>query len=371
MSTPLRVLIIEDSKDDALLLVRSLRRGGYAPTFERIETAAAMSAALDQQTWDVVISDYARPYFSAPAALALLKESGLDLPFIIVSGAIGEETAVEAMKAGAHDYIQKGNLALLIPAIERELRDAQVRRERKQAEEALRESEERYRMIFDCAADGLVTIDRRGVVTDANQRMAEMLGLRAEDYVGKRLTALGHLFPRKSLGLKRFGERMAGKEIAPYEVQIRRADGSLIDIELNARPIRRDGKTIGEIAVIRDITERKRAERLLQALNQAARSMEQAPTPEKIFAAVAGELKKLGFSCLVFLTDESQKNLFVKYWSYEAGVIEAAEKLVGLSHEDLPLLVEAVDEWRKVVWEKETVFIENVGDVVQQILQPA
>jgi signal transduction histidine kinase/FixJ family two-component response regulator len=138
MGTPLRVLIVEDSENDALLLLRELRHGGYDPTFERVDTATAMSAALAKQTWDIVLADYAMPHFSAPAALTLLQDSGLDLPFIIVSGAIGEDTAVAAMKAGAHDYIMKGKLARLNPAIERELREAVVRRERKRAEEALR-----------------------------------------------------------------------------------------------------------------------------------------------------------------------------------------------------------------------------------------
>jgi len=143
MNTPLRVLIIEDSEDDALLLVRILRRAGYDPTFEQIDTPAAMTTALNQQTWDIVISDYSMPHFNGLAALKLLKEIGLDIPFIILSGAIGEETAVAAMKTGVHDYIMKDNMARLIPAIERELREAEVRRERKQAEEELRESKRR------------------------------------------------------------------------------------------------------------------------------------------------------------------------------------------------------------------------------------
>ena len=143
MDRPLRVLIIEDSEDDALLLVRELRRGGYSPTFEQIDTPSTMTAALNQQPWDIVISDYSMPRFSGLAALELLKESGLDIPFIILSGAIGEETAVEVMRAGAHDYIMKDNLARLIPAIERELSEAEVRRQRKQAEEDLRQSNRR------------------------------------------------------------------------------------------------------------------------------------------------------------------------------------------------------------------------------------
>jgi len=142
MSTPLRVLIVEDSEDDAMLVLRELRRADYDLTSERVDTPEAMNAALDQQTWDIVLCDYAMPRFSMPAALAMVKEKGLDLPFIIVSGAIGEEAAVAAMRAGAHDYVMKGNLPRLVPAIERELREAEVRRERKQAEEGLKQSEE-------------------------------------------------------------------------------------------------------------------------------------------------------------------------------------------------------------------------------------
>jgi len=107
---PLRILVIEDSEDDAIHLIRELRRGGYEPFYERVDSADAMSSALSQRPWDLVISDYVLPQFSGPAALQLLKETGVDLPFIIVSGNIGEDIAVEAMKAGAHDYIIKGNL---------------------------------------------------------------------------------------------------------------------------------------------------------------------------------------------------------------------------------------------------------------------
>jgi diguanylate cyclase (GGDEF)-like protein len=138
MNKPIRVLIVEDSENEALLLVRELRRGGFEPVFTRVERPEAMSAQLAEKTWDLVISDYSMPQFSGIAALELLKQSGLDLPFIMVSGAIGEDVAVAAMKTGAHDYVMKGNLTRLPSAIERELRDAVVRRERKQAEEKLR-----------------------------------------------------------------------------------------------------------------------------------------------------------------------------------------------------------------------------------------
>jgi len=131
---PLRVLLIEDSEDDAALLLRQLRKGGYEPSSKRVDTPKAMRAALELREWDIILSDYNMPEFSGSAALALLRSTGIDLPFIVISGAMGEESAVTLMKAGAHDYIMKDNLARLIPAIERELREAGVRRARQRAE---------------------------------------------------------------------------------------------------------------------------------------------------------------------------------------------------------------------------------------------
>jgi two-component system, cell cycle sensor histidine kinase and response regulator CckA len=145
--TQLRVLIVEDSEDDLLLLLRELRRGDYTLDYVRVETAVEMQAALDRQAWDIVIADYTLPRFSAPAALELLQHRQRDLPFIIVSGTIGEDAAVAAMRAGAHDYLLKDNLVRLLPAVARELREAQERQKRLDAEQALRESEERFRQL--------------------------------------------------------------------------------------------------------------------------------------------------------------------------------------------------------------------------------
>ena len=137
MGTYLRILLIEDSEDDARLVLREVKRAGYDIESERVETAEAMRSALTRQPWDLIICDFSLPSFSAPHALELLKKSGIDLPFIIVSGTIGEESAVNALKAGAHDFIIKGNFARLIPAIERELKEAEVRRERREREREL------------------------------------------------------------------------------------------------------------------------------------------------------------------------------------------------------------------------------------------
>ncbi|RPJ63501.1 MAG: hybrid sensor histidine kinase/response regulator [Dehalococcoidia bacterium] len=130
----LNVLLVEDSEDDAELIVRQLEKAGFTVRYNRVDTKVAMRDAFSDRIWDAVISDYMMPNFDAIAALELMKEIGLDLPFIIVSGKIGEETAVAAMRAGAHDYLMKNNLTRLGPALERELRDARMRREKKIAE---------------------------------------------------------------------------------------------------------------------------------------------------------------------------------------------------------------------------------------------
>ena len=135
-SNILRLLIVEDSEADTWLIVRELQRGGFRTEFERVETAGAMREALDSRKWDLIISDYSMPLFAGPAALALYREQGLDIPFISVSGVIGEETAVELMKAGAHDCVMKDNLQRLVPAVRRELRAAEERRVQRQAEAA-------------------------------------------------------------------------------------------------------------------------------------------------------------------------------------------------------------------------------------------
>jgi two-component system cell cycle sensor histidine kinase/response regulator CckA len=141
MGVPLRVLMIEDSEDDAALLLRELRRGGYDVIHERVDTSAGLTLSLENQKWDLVISDHSMPHFSGIDALNILRSRGYEVPFIFVSGTIGEEAAVAALKDGAQDYLMKTNLKRLVPAIQRELREVDARRERKQLEEQLRQSQ--------------------------------------------------------------------------------------------------------------------------------------------------------------------------------------------------------------------------------------
>ena len=137
MPRPLNVLIIDDSAPDALLILRELQRGRYSPTWERVSCAEEMGSALEQRAWDLVLSDYVLARFSAPEAFRLLQERGLDLPFIVVAGSVGEEAAVEALRAGIHDYVVKDNLSRLVVTVERELREASARSERRRLQEQL------------------------------------------------------------------------------------------------------------------------------------------------------------------------------------------------------------------------------------------
>lgn len=149
--SPLRVLIVEDSQADAMLVLDEIRHAGYAPLHERVETAEAMTKALESQVWDVVLSDHSMPQFDSSGALALIHDKGLDLPFIVVSGSIGEEAAVALMKAGAHDFILKGHYARLAPAIERERRESRLRRDRHRMEQELQRSEQRLKLAMTAA----------------------------------------------------------------------------------------------------------------------------------------------------------------------------------------------------------------------------
>ena len=184
VNQPLEVLLIEDNPDDALLLERHLRRNGFDPRIMRVETSPDMYDALSKlmpasETPRVVLADYNLPNFSGPEALGMLKASGIDLPFIMLSGAVSEEAAVESMRAGAQDYVTKQNLTRLVPAIERELKEAAARRNRVAAELALRESESRFHRLVEAMPLGLLISEAAGGIVYANSAVERMLGYKA------------------------------------------------------------------------------------------------------------------------------------------------------------------------------------------------
>ncbi|MFH1113959.1 MAG: response regulator [Pseudomonadota bacterium] len=267
MSKTLQVLIVEDSEDDTLLLVRQLRRGGYRPEFRRVETGAAMREALLQQTWDVVVSDYAMPQFSAVGALSVLTDMRLDIPCLVVSGTIGEETAVSIMKAGANDYIMKDNLQRLVPAIEREIREAEMRKERRRTAEALRESEERYRSLVDNIDIGVTLLDSQFNIIMTNAAQAGFFSKRAEEVIGKK--CCDAFFGSESACPYCPAVRaMADGRPAEVEVDRPAGDGTRRNLRIKSFPtLGKDGAVTGCIEVMEDITARARME---EQLRQAA-----------------------------------------------------------------------------------------------------
>ena len=259
MTKPLRILIVEDAEDDMFLLVRELRRAGYEPVYARVETAADMKAALEQRQWDVIISDYLMPRFSGLGALAVLKETGLDLPFIIVSGNIGEDIAVNAMKAGAHDYIIKGNLARLIPAVERELREAENRRDREHAEDQLKESRQRLFLTLENMSEGFFTLDSEWRFSYVNAEATKLWGKNRAELLARTIWevapgAVGTVFDEQY--------RKAVRERVPVKFEaISPLFGSWV--EVRAYPVE------GGLAVyFHDISDRKAAEEKISRLNR-------------------------------------------------------------------------------------------------------
>ncbi|MDQ4004614.1 MAG: PAS domain S-box protein, partial [Actinomycetota bacterium] len=267
MSTPLRVLIVEDSENDTLLLLRELRRGGYEPDHERVDTAATMEAALDRRDWELVISDHSMPSFSSSAALELLRHKGfVDTPFIIVSGRIGEDAAVAAMKAGAQDYVMKDNLARLNTAIKRELGEAEVRREKRRAEE-------KYRSIFENAVEGIFQTTVDGKFVTANPALARMFGYESPEEL---LAAISDVEDQLYVDPERraeFGQLARGEGfVYGFEMQMYRKDGSVMWASANARAIRDDAdEVVGYEGFVEDITQRKRAEEALREIREAER----------------------------------------------------------------------------------------------------
>jgi two-component system cell cycle sensor histidine kinase/response regulator CckA len=289
LMAPLRVLMVEDLETDAKLVIQELRRTGRSVEFERVDTPEAMRAALERHDWDVVTSDWSMPKFSAPAALAILKENGLDLPFVIVSGTIGDGAAVEAMRAGAHDYVLKDKLGRLTPAIDREVREARERRAHRQAEEALRKSEARFRRLSESGIIGIVTANVHGQITEANDAYMQMVGYSRDELLEGHVRWADLTPPEFGQANARSLEELEASGVAsPWETEIFRKDGSRVPIVVGAAMLEYPEC----ISFTADLTERKRAEagraRAEEALWHSEEQLRQAQKMEAVGRLAGG-----------------------------------------------------------------------------------
>jgi two-component system cell cycle sensor histidine kinase/response regulator CckA len=256
MLGPLRVLIVEDSADDTLLIAAALERGRLDPVFERVETGEAMKTALDRHDWDVIICDYSMPKLTGPEALAICRQKGLDIPFIAVSGTVGEETVAETIKAGADDYVLKSNLGRLAPAVKQELRAAQERRGCRQTEAIAAY----LAAIVESCDDAIIGKTLEGVVVSWNHGAERLYGYTAEEMVGHSVSVL--ISPNRPEELPDILETIKrGEGVDCLETVRLRKGGAPVEVSLTISPIKdASGQVVGASTVARDITSRKQVE---------------------------------------------------------------------------------------------------------------
>lgn len=290
--------MIEDSEDDALLLILQLERAGYAPQYRRVDTDADMKDAISSEPWDIIISDYFMPQYDVLEAIDFYKKSGLDIPFIVVSGTLGEEYAVNVIKKGAHDFLRKNNPARLVASVQRELRDAEERRalrraeeEKRQMQQAIQISEERYSEIFNSVNDAIFILEiGSGAVIDVNERACEIYGYTREELLASTVEMRSADVPpytRKEA--IEWIQRAASGEPQIFEWHARHKSGRLFWVEVSMK--RSDIGGVSRIFMtIRDITSRKDAEKALRDSEEKIRAVVEA-SPAPIMWAVEGKIE--------------------------------------------------------------------------------
>jgi PAS domain S-box-containing protein len=332
----LRLLLVDDSAEDAELVVVELRRHGFEVEFERVDTEEGLRAGLASGPWDVVLCDYGLPSFDLPSALSTVLETDSDLPFLVLSGTIGEEAAVGALKAGARDVVLKTNLARIGPVIERELEESRNRRRHRESERALAESEARKSAILDSALDGVITIDENGRIIDFNPAAERMFGHRADDVRGADMADL--IIPPEFRQRHReaFARYLATGEATLIggraELSGLRANGDEFPVELSITRGDVGGRTFFT-SYLRDLTDRRRAEEERDALEAQLRQSQKMEAIGRLAGGVAHDFNNIllairGFAALLFknLGDSHERE-------HVRGIDLAAERAADLTRQ--------------------------------------
>jgi PAS domain S-box-containing protein len=267
MKRTISILMIDDSEDDANLILAALRLEGYKTTSTLVDTPEAMLAALQSQNWDIISSDHSMPRFSAPAALELAKKQCPDVPFIIVSGEIDLNLAVSLMRSGAKDYIKKSELPRLIPTVERELHEVELRCIVQDVQKKLEFSETRYRRLFETAQDGILILDAdTGQILDVNPFLVKMLGYSKKVFLGKKVWDIG-VFHDEQESKKLFLE-LQNKGFVRYEnLPLETSTGKTISVEFVSNIYLVNNIRVAQCN-IRDMTEHVVDEKEIRKLNE-------------------------------------------------------------------------------------------------------
>lgn len=355
MSVPLRVLIVEDSEEDALLDVEELRRSGFDPLWQRVDTAEEMEAALERGGWELILCDHSMPQFNARMALQLVQARDLDVPFILVSGSVGEEVAVEVVRAGAHDFVLKDKLWRLGPAADRELRTAELRRQKHQAEIAFHESERRTRSIFDQASDAIVIAFPFGQILDANPAAQRLLGYSLEE---ARQMSFVAVTDREDVRTHPLQLPTAPAESTHTRRLLVRKDGSRFPADVSATMLD-DGRLLliarditAEIAAEEATKRRERQQRALAELSRVAMHGVAMPEVMRLACEAASAVLQMEFCVVVECASDGTPLIrsSIGWPSEKCGDI--ARHIPWESEEPLPFLASSGDPQRSDLTEE-------------------
>lgn len=356
----LRVLLVEDFQDDADMILLELRGAGFDISSTRVDTEAAMRKAMADSKWNIVVSDFNMPRFSARKALSVLREADADIPFVIVSSCIGEESAIALMKEGASDFVMKDKLARLAPVVKRELQDATVRRERRQALEALRANEKLLRGITSSLGEGLYVLNDSGKLIFMNPEAERLLGWTESELLGQDVHRIIH--PQNPDGTP-LAESDCGvlgvlKDGSVYKTDdevFACKNGSLMPVSYVATAIVKGGKTAAVVTAFQDISKRKQAEQdLIESREQLRElSAHQQSVREEERTRIARELHdELGQMLTAVKLDA---NWLATRLSGENSII--VNKIDSMSR----LLDETLDAMRRVAADLRPVMLDDLG----------